>query len=110
MCSHIYDYFKYSQTTEIPSGLTKEEVKQADELVEKVREATEPKCSGKYATYTSTERARIGKYAAENGTTRAIRFFFTALLKCYFDHHERCMYMVFLNLLEEDHDYSFYYQ
>ena len=30
---------------------------------------------GKYATYTSTERARIGKYAAENGTKRANRFF-----------------------------------
>ena len=73
--AHIYDYFKRSQTTEIPSSLTKEEVKQADELVEKVREASEPKCRGKYATYTSTERAKSGKYAAENGTTRAIRFF-----------------------------------
>ena len=41
--AHVYDYFKCSQTTEIPSSLTKKEVKQADELVEKVREATEPK-------------------------------------------------------------------
>ena len=73
--AHVYDYFKCSQTTEIPSSLTKEEVKQADELVEKVREATEPKHCEKYATYTSTERAKIGKYATENGTTRAIRFF-----------------------------------
>ena len=73
--AHIYDYFKRSQTTEIPSSLTKEEVKQANELVEKVREATEPKCRGKSATYTSIERAKIGKYATENGTTRAIRFF-----------------------------------
>ena len=38
---HIYNYFKRSQTTEISSSLT-EDVKQADELVEKVREATEP--------------------------------------------------------------------
>ena len=73
--AHIYDYFKRSQTTEIPSSLTKEKVKQVDELVEKVREATEPKRRGKYATYTSTERAKIGKNATENGTTRAIRFF-----------------------------------
>ena len=73
--AHVYDYFKCSQTTEIPSSLTKEEVKQADELVEKLREATEPKHREKYATYTSTERAKIGKYATENGTTRAIRFF-----------------------------------
>ena len=39
---HIYNYFKRNQTTEIPSSLTEEDVKQADELVEKVREATEP--------------------------------------------------------------------
>ena len=45
--AHVYDYFKHSQTTEIPSSLTKEEVKQADELVEKVREASEPKRRGK---------------------------------------------------------------
>ena len=42
--SDIYDYFKHSQTTEISRNFTKEDVKQADELVENVREATEPKC------------------------------------------------------------------
>ena len=30
---------------------------------------------GKYATYTAVERARIGRYAAENGTTRASKHF-----------------------------------
>ena len=30
---------------------------------------------GKYATYTATERARIGKFAAENGMTRACKHF-----------------------------------
>ena len=42
--SHIYDYFKHIRTTEISRNFTKEEVKQADDLVEKLRETTEPKC------------------------------------------------------------------
>ena len=40
---HVLSYVSYSQTTNTPSSLIKEEVKQANELVEKIREPTEPK-------------------------------------------------------------------
>lgn len=35
---------------------------------------------GKYAAYADSQRAKIGKYAAENGTTLACRYF-SELLK-----------------------------
>ena len=52
------------------------EVDSANLLVSKEIERSKNGASrGKYATYTEFERARIGKYAAENGTTRACKHF-----------------------------------
>lgn len=80
--SSIYDYFKREETSCLPakpppgSTLTQAEINQTNELVKKsiAKEGDELK-RGKYTTYTSAERARIGRYAAENGTTRACRYF-----------------------------------
>ena len=54
---------------------SKKEMTIIDDVVKKATEATSSGKRGKYNTYTPEERARIGKYAAENGATRAAKHF-----------------------------------
>lgn len=56
------------------TGLTLEEEKRAEEEVKKVIEIKD-KARGSYNDYSPEIRAAIGKYAAENGPTRASRHF-----------------------------------
>ena len=53
-----------------------EEVKRTME-----QDGTSKKGRGKYNDYTAEERAKIGKYAAENGPARAVRHFSKILNK-----------------------------
>ena len=59
------------------SLLTKTEVEEANKAVAKVLESTSKigASRGKYNSYTSVQRAEIGKYAAENGATSAAKHF-----------------------------------
>ena len=52
------------------------EIDKANHLLKKAIEEDLFTKRGKYATYTATERAKIGKYAAENGNTKACGYFF----------------------------------
>ena len=60
------------------SSLKQKEIDKANHLVKKAIEKDLFTKRGKYATYTATERAKIGKYAAENGNTKACGYFFKA--------------------------------
>ena len=78
----LYKYFSAVKKEDLPatppsgSTLRQKEVDSANLLVSKEIERSKNSASrGKYATYTELERARIGKYAAENGTTRACKHF-----------------------------------
>lgn len=74
----LLDYFKekpkascYSQ----PRSLTSKERKTVDELVKQAVPNRESRKRGRYNSYTPEQRASIGKYAAENGPTKAARHF-----------------------------------
>ena len=84
----LYSYFQKQETHNClpknpPPGstLTQLEIDKTNKLVKAVLDKqdegdhTEQSKHGKYAIYTTVERARIGKYAAENGTTRACKHF-----------------------------------
>jgi len=62
--------------------LTRNEVEEANKAVTKVLESTSTRSAsqGKYNSYTSAQRAEIGKYAAENGATSAAKHFSS---KCF---------------------------
>ena len=60
--------------TSIPF-LSSGELVTVNTCVEKVRATPEVASRGKYNRYTPEERAAIGRYAAENGPTRATRHF-----------------------------------
>ena len=73
--------FKYFTRLEKPTNsgslLTKTEVEEGNKAVAKVLEST-PKTGasrGKYNSYTSVQRAELGKYAAENGATSVAKYF-----------------------------------
>ena len=72
--------FKYFTRLEKPinsgSLLTKTEVEEANKAVAKVLEST-PKTGASRGknSYTSVQRAELGKYAAENGATSAAKHF-----------------------------------
>ena len=70
-------YFKRKNpedlTTAVPS-LSAKEVEKVNESVKKERESVSAK-RVKYNDYSASERAQIGKYAAENGPTRAVQHF-----------------------------------
>ena len=51
--------------------------KKANKLVKIVMNQKKVSSRGKYSDYTDINRARIGKYATENGTTRACRYFYS---------------------------------
>ena len=63
------------------SCLSRKDIEQANKEVKRTlgdlnqsgKKAVTPR--GKYNSYTPEERAKIGKYAAENGSTRAARYF-----------------------------------
>ena len=57
--------------------LSEEEVRRMNEEVKRTMEqdGTSKKGRGKYNDYTAEERAKIGKYAEENGPARAVRHF-----------------------------------
>ena len=76
----LYKYFSAVKKEDLPatppsgSTLKQKEVGSANLLVSKEIERSKNSASrGKYATYTELERARIGKYAAENA--RACKHF-----------------------------------
>ena len=82
-------YFKRRPTgpplpTEVNS-LTKAEVQRANDEVKNVLASIEESSSSgkrnKYNEYTAEERAKIGKYAAENGPARAVRHFSTIMTR-----------------------------
>ena len=73
--------FKYFTQLEKPTNsgslLTKTEVEEANKAIAKVLEST-PKTGAsrvKYNSYMSVQRAELGKYAAENGATSAVKHF-----------------------------------
>ena len=83
-----YSYFQKQEkhdclpkTPQPGSMLTELEIDKTNKVVEAVLDKrgegdhTGHSKHGKYAIYTAVERARIGKYAAENGTTRACKHF-----------------------------------
>lgn len=66
---------KLHDTTEA-SVLSKMEVEAANKQVSNALQSAAEKVSrGKYNSYTPQQRAKIGKYAAENGPTRAAKHF-----------------------------------
>jgi len=78
----LLQYFKrkakQNDKTQRYSFITKEETEKADEAVLKTLEVywsslAQGKSRGKYNCYTGKQRAQIGKYAAENGPTRAAK-------------------------------------
>ena len=77
----LYKYFSTIEDGGLPatppsgSALKQKDINAANALVKKTVESTKSDGRGRYVTYTALERARIGKYAAENGTTRACRYF-----------------------------------
>ena len=63
-------------------SLSKKQLKQVNKVVKGALDETlkdEPKKRGKYNTYTPEQRASIGKYANENGPTKAAAHFMKLL-------------------------------
>ena len=73
----LFKYFKRQEKpTNSGSLLTRNEVEEANKAVAKVLECTSEKAlRGKYNFYISVQRAKIGKYAAENSATNAAKHF-----------------------------------
>ena len=80
----IYAYFQRETPSGLPiqppvgSTLTQLEINKTNKIVKEIIDRTEsktPKRRGKYATYTGTKRAKIGKYASEHGITKACKHF-----------------------------------
>ena len=79
---HIYNYFKHSQTTEIPSSLIKEKVKQADELVEKVKKLLSPNAMENMLPTLVQRVPELGNMLQKMAAQEQLDFF-TALEKEY---------------------------
>ena len=63
------------------TDLTNKKRRTVDECVQRaMKEESKKSVAGRYNKYTPEERASIGKYAAENGSTKAARHF-SKLLK-----------------------------
>ena len=62
------------------SSLTELQLRKANKAVLEIAESKEPKKRGKYNQYTPEQRAMIGRYAAENGGSKAA-LHFSAKLK-----------------------------
>lgn len=75
----LFKYFPKKSSATKKSDLSAEERRTVDECVK--RAVKEKKEAGRYNSYTAEQRASIGKYAAENGPTKAARRF-SKLLKC----------------------------
>jgi len=74
----LFKYFtRLEKPTNSESLLTRNEVEEANKAVTKVLESTSTRSAsrGKYNSYTSAQRAEIGKYAAKNGATSAAKHF-----------------------------------
>ena len=76
----LYKYFK-KETDCNNAFITTREIEKADEKVKQVLDDSDRNsCSGmltircKYNAYTAEQRAQIGRYAAENGNTKAAIF------------------------------------
>ena len=76
----LYKYFK-KETDCNSAYITTREIEKADEKVKQVLDDSDRNsCSGmltircKYNAYTAEQRAQIGRYAAENGNTKAAIF------------------------------------
>ena len=68
----LFKFFKCKEE----SLLTDKEAESADRAVAKVLEATsKEQPRGKYNSYNDEQRAKIGKYAFENGATTAARHY-----------------------------------
>ena len=70
-------FYTTRKPTNSGSLLTKTEVEEANKAVAKILESI-PKTGasrGKYNSYMSVQRAELGKYAAENGATSAVKHF-----------------------------------
>ena len=77
----LYDYFKKGRPV-LPTLRTCGEQANTEALGESSREPTGKKAvtpRGKYIEYLHAERARVGKYAAENGSTKVARYFLKLL-------------------------------
>ena len=71
----LFKFFKRKEE----SLLTNKEAESADRAVAKVLEATsKEQPQGKYNSYNDEQRAKIGKYAFENGATTAARHYSNA--------------------------------
>ena len=80
MALFLYYKRKARQNETQCSFLSKEETEKADEVVAKTLEVSKQssalgKSRGKYNCYSDKQRAQIGKYAAENGSTSAAKHF-----------------------------------
>ena len=78
----LFKFFKrQDKPSEETSLLSKNEVESADKAVAKALESAS-KCEtvrrGKYNCYTPEQRAEIGKYATENGATKAVKRYTSA--------------------------------
>ena len=78
----ILNFFQCSSDAPLPqhgvsSTITKKEVDKANEFIRRVlSEVTiNPKPRSKYNSYSAEQRAQIGRYAVENGNTRAAKHF-----------------------------------
>ena len=75
----LLSYFKKQTSASSQSHsqgtLTPKERKKVDECVKRVLESHDSRKRGSYNHYTAEERASIGKYASENGPTKAARHF-----------------------------------
>ena len=74
MKTAIYQYFLRDSATAKPSSLTAKEKEVMEKFVNKAEKRRCCHC-GSYNEYATEERASIGKYAAENGATKACRHF-----------------------------------
>ena len=63
------------------STLKRKEVDKANQLVKVAMEEKKALARGHYSNYTDTDRARIGKYAAQNGIARACPCFASTCMK-----------------------------
>ena len=78
------------------------EVKHTLDLNQSGKKAVTPR--GKYNCYTPEERAKIGKYAAENGATRAARYFSELLDRKITESTARRFKSEYLQAIAQDRD------
>ena len=74
----LFKYFKQEEKRTISNSsslLSRNDVEEANKAVAKALGSTSKALRVKYNSYTSAQRAKIGKYAVEHGATNATKHF-----------------------------------